>query len=1373
MLREKAEQVIVLWKQIYSEVMREANDTNPEKQDGQKSDKRWHSLLRILQHQCEKTQEFLDYSLDEAIALTGSKIGYIYYYHDQRREFVLNSWSKDVMNECRIVNPQTCYALDNTGIWGEAVRQGKPIIVNNYQSPNPLKKGYPEGHARLLKYMTIPVFSDGRIVAVVGVANKETDYDSTDVLQVQLLMEAVWKVLQQRRAEESERQSRVALQERVKELKCISLIGEDMQMDLPLEDFCNRIAGHLKNAMENPEQVTPVIEIEGMNFSAGRMKGLTENYLESEILTGGREFGNIRIYASPDKSFYLPEEQNLVDQVARLTGLWYSKRQAELQLKQNQEDLYITLQSIGDGFIATDINGRVIRMNPVAERMTGSSFSEAFEKPVEELFSLVNAHSRKIIDNPVTMVLQSGEAMGLANHTVLISKKGRELHVADSAAPIRDNEGHIRGVVFIFSDVTEKYLVEEKLRKSEEKYRVLAENTETILWEFDIETDRWTYVAPQVERILGYEPSEWSGLQFWADHLHPDDRDWAQKYCTECTKKGKDHIFEYRFRKKDGSYAWLLDEVKVGMNDDKPVRMWGSFRDITRRKTADNALRDSEIRYRTIFETSPDAIIINNTSGEIVDVNDSFTRLTGYTRDEILGKSSLDVGLWTETGERDKFIESLEKTGYTRAREVSFRSNDGTLKTGLISARMVNINNEPLVFTFARDISLSKRLKVFRKIQYKIADAVLTSENIYYLFKRVREELGNVFDTSNFIIAFYDKESGMLTSSYNTGETKPYKWPAENSLAGKVIKENRPLIIGREGIGKLAESGRINPCCSEAEQWMGVPIREGTTVKGIIIVKSYDDPDAYNDHNIELLELVANQLSVYIERNSNLETTLKLSRAIEQSPVSIMITDTNSRIEYVNPKFLEITGYDYREVIGQNPRILQSGRHDRKFYKELYDTVLSGKNFYGEMLNKKKSGELYWEKAVISPVFDKKGDIINYIGIKEDITDIKRLIKELLVAKERAEESDRLKSAFLANMSHEIRTPMNSIVGFSGLLKKNKLTEGKKDKFIEIINSNAEHLLGLIEGIIDLSKIESGNVEISSETVDIEELFGELEERFSPLKPQLDMRFDNGAVKKFLGDRVKLDQILSNLIGNAVKFTVRGFIKCSVTREGDMLVFKVHDSGTGIRKKDQKKIFDRFVQGEHSIWMSRSGTGLGLSLVRAYLDKMGGKIWLDSIWQEGSIFWFSIPFSEVEDINAGEQGSDQEGLMASGRKINMLVAEDDMPGFFLIEEIFKGTGAKIVHAVNGREAVDLAGQFEFDIILMDIKMPVMNGIEATRIIKAINPRTPVIAVSAHAFISEQKKALQAGCDQYITKPLQSKELLETVRQLLESPAKGH
>lgn len=1328
-------------------------------------DQRWRSLLRILQYKSETVNDLLDYTLNEAITLTCSKIGYIYNYDEQRRELVLNSWSGNVMRECQVDNPATCYELDKTGLWGEAVRQGKPIIINDYQLPDTLKKGIPKGHINLHKYLTLPVFAEGTIVAVIGVANKETDYDQTDVLQLQLLMDAVWKVVEQKHARENERKVRVELQERVKELSCISAIGENMQKDLHINDFCLMVINHIKKAMSYPETVKPVIEYDGKLYSGFDDTCESNNFIQASLICAGKKFGNLKVYNPEDMPFILPEEQNLIDTIARMAGMWFNRKESVTDLRHREEDLFITLRSIGEGVIATDTEGRIVKMNPVAERLTGWNFSEISDKYLKELIPLIDAGTRTKIEHPVNKVLKTGQTIELTNHTLLISRDGTERQISDNASPILDDHGNLRGAVFVFSDVTGQYEILEKLRKSEVKYRLLAEKTLTIHWEYSIQLDRWTYMAPQVKRILGYEPAEWSDYQFWLDRIHEDDRESAHKYCSECIQKGEDIVFEYRFLKKDGSYAWLLDEVNICMEKGKPVKLWGSIRDITSRKLKEESTKEIEEIYRTAFRTSPDAININKLDGLYVDINEGFTRLTGYSRNDVIGKLSSEIDIWKIPADREKLIRGLETNGFVENLESVFKCRDGSFKTAVMSASIITIKDEPHILSITRDISLRERLEKLRKVQYHIAHSVMTSESLRELYDIIWRELNTIFDTSNFIIAFYNENTGMISAPFEKSEkAHPMEWPVDKSLSGIVIKERRSLLLNRQEIKELADSGKIKFIGSRSEKWLGVPLFTGGNVTGIIIVQSYTDPDAYDETSVEFLEAIASQVSIYIESKHNQERAMKLSRAVEHSTISIVITDINSNIEYVNPQFLKLTGYTADEVIGQNPRILQSGEHSKAFYRELYDTILSGKDWQGEMLNKKKNGELFWEMGLISPVFNKKGEIINFIGIKEDISEKRKLMTELIAAKEKAEESDRLKTAFLANMSHEIRTPMNSIVGFSGLLKRNKLDPEKKTRYIDTINANASHLLGLIEDLLDISQIESGNIKISEEIVYIRQLFEDLQKRFQPIKPGIEIKFVIEGVQSFFADKLKLNQILSNLLGNAIKFTLTGQVEYSVRKEKDLLLFNVRDTGSGIMKKDIVRIFDRFAQGQNSVWTSRSGTGLGLALAKAYVEKMGGEIGVDSEWGKGSTFRFSLPYKDPELKDSEIIGSKDRPGSSDRKKI--LVVEDDPSSFMLIEQIFEGIENELVHASNGKEAVDLFNNNNFDLIIMDINMPVMGGLEATRIIRESNSEIPVIAVSAHAFKVDRAMAFESGCNYYLTKPIKINDLLQLVRRIL-------
>ncbi|MHB1106958.1 MAG: PAS domain S-box protein [Lutibacter sp.] len=386
------------------------------------------------------------------------------------------------------------------------------------------------------------------------------------------------------------------------------------------------------------------------------------------------------------------------------------------------------------------------------------------------------------------------------------------------------------------------------------------------------------------------------------------------------------------------------------------------------------------------------------------------------------------------------------------------------------------------------------------------------------------------------------------------------------------------------------------------------------------------------------------------DRKSSEEQLRKLSMAVEQSPVSIFLTDTDGNIEYANPKVMEITGYTSEELIGKNPKIFSAGQTPKSVYKKLWKTITSGKAWYGEFHNKRKNGEFFWELASISPIFNKNGKITNYLAVKEDITDLKQkeadliisneelafqnnkietLAKELLVAKERAEESDRLKSAFLANMSHEIRTPMNGILGFASLLQDPGLTGEKQQKYLKVIEKSGARMLNIINDIVNISKIESGLVNVHIEEIYINE---QMETSYNFFKPEADVKGLQFSIKNMLPeketiiktDALKIYAILSSLLKNAIKYTDEGTIVYGYDNKGDCLEFYVKDTGIGIPKDRQEAIFERFIQADIYDKMAFQGAGLGLSIAKAYVELLGGKIWVESEEGKGSTFYFTI-----------------------------------------------------------------------------------------------------------------------------------------------------
>ena len=500
------------------------------------------------------------------------------------------------------------------------------------------------------------------------------------------------------------------------------------------------------------------------------------------------------------------------------------------------------------------------------------------------------------------------------------------------------------------------------------------------------------------------------------------------------------------------------------------------------------------------------------------------------------------------------------------------------------------------------------------------------------------------------------------------------------------------------------------------------------------------------------------------------EEIKKLSTGIEQSPVLIMITNTKGNIEYVNQKFSEVTGYKKEEVLGKNPRILKSGNKPVEEYIKLWQTITSGEEWRGEFLNRKKNGELYWESASISPIRNEKGEIAFFIGVKEDITERKKMEDELLAAKEKAEESDRLKTAFLNNMSHEIRTPLNAITGFSELLNSGDVDPSDIQQFTSVIRQSSSQLLSIIDDIVNIATIEAGQVKIIHQETNINRIFKNI---FNQVKIKVREKNISLEIEKTLPDsesyvitdETKLTQILSNLIVNAMKFTEKGLVKYGCEIKDNDIQFYVSDTGIGIPQELHEKIFERFRQSDLSISRKYGGTGLGLSISKSYVELMGGKIWLESRPGEGSTFYFTIPFIPAGKVTNSKPDTNK--VKIEGQK-TILIVEDEDFNFMLTQRILDDYNFNIIRSVNGIDAVKICKENpDICLVIMDIKIPGISGYEATSQIKKFRQDLPVIALTAYAQEGSREEALASGCDDYMAKPFKREELLQVLTNYLK------
>ncbi len=404
-----------------------------------------------------------------------------------------------------------------------------------------------------------------------------------------------------------------------------------------------------------------------------------------------------------------------------------------------------------------------------------------------------------------------------------------------------------------------------------------------------------------------------------------------------------------------------------------------------------------------------------------------------------------------------------------------------------------------------------------------------------------------------------------------------------------------------------------------------------------------------------------------------------------------------------------------------------------------------------------------------------------YVAQNEELADsyqkLSELNKELVNAKSKAEESDKLKSAFLANMSHEIRTPMNAIVGFADLLKDEELPPEKTVKYVNIIDSNSHQLLALINDIIDISKIEAGQVSLSLSAININELMREMLSIFKTLASRKNIEITlhytlPNAESNVLGDETRIKQILTNLLNNALKFTQEGKIDFGYKVVDNVVKFYVTDTGIGIAKESQYLVFERFRQIESHLTKKVGGTGLGLSISKALVELMNGTIGLESEYGKGSTFYFEIPYVPVTGEFMEEELKKNAEEITDWSKFTFLIAEDEEANYFYLEEIIRPTHAKILHAKDGIEALELfKSNPQIDLVIMDIKMPQMDGYEATRQIKMLNKKIHVIAQTAYAMADDKKKAFRAGCDSYIAKPINRQNLMIEMKFALKDKNK--
>lgn len=526
-------------------------------------------------------------------------------------------------------------------------------------------------------------------------------------------------------------------------------------------------------------------------------------------------------------------------------------------------------------------------------------------------------------------------------------------------------------------------------------------------------------------------------------------------------------------------------------------------------------------------------------------------------------------------------------------------------------------------------------------------------------------------------------------------------------------------------------------------------------------------------------------MTISIESYKQTELTLlknkeKLKRLIRQN--ELVLNNTNSGLAYITKDY--VVQWENVSVCSSSLSF-EAYKRGECCYKSAHNRTSPCENcVLGKVLASRQMEKIKFHsennrivEVLATPVLGEGEEIDGIVIRVDDITDRERMIEELRQAKLLAEQSDRLKSAFLANMSHEIRTPLNAIVGFSDLLM-NSEEQADREEYMQIINTNNELLLKLINDILDLSKLESGSVELKYEDFDLAEYFNGMASSMKQRIANPEVRlvtinpYDVCLVKL---DRNRVAQVMTNYVTNAIKYTPKGSIEMGYEVMDTGIRLYVKDTGIGIPEEKKNKVFHRFEKLDEFA----QGTGLGLSICKAITESMGGSVGFESKYHEGSLFWAIIPCNpEVKTGREPERHigpSIDEENMTYGRNLNaaldrktILIAEDISSNYLLLSAMLC-KHYNLLHAMNGQQAVEMAKNYRIDLLLMDMKMPVMDGLTATVEIRKFNKELPIVALTAHAFDSDKAAALEAGCNDYLAKPVDKARLMSVLRKYCYSP----